>query len=497
PKPEPGRSRWIWWAIGTVIVVLVAAVFWLLSRSEATSETAADGARVNTATVALTDLTDETTYSGTLGRPQAEQLTAGTDGTVTWVPLSGTVVGQGEPLLVVDDSPVLLVEGDVPAFRDLQLGDTLVVLPAGRSGVLTWLAGEGQILENGSTIARIDEEPVVILEGEIPMYRTLREGVEGEDVEQLESALVALGFDPDGDVVIDREFDNDTENMVELWQEELGIDETGRVDVGDIIFAPVPGQVVAQQSPVGTAVSPTTPIVQVSGGDYLSGTDIVQLEAALEELGYEPGFVDGTYDSETARAVSDWTGAVGHGEDGRLPLGSIVFRPGGLRIGEILADPGTAVGPASPVLTAASLETIVRMDLPAQDQELVTIGTVVVVELPDQSEVPGVVTYVSGVATSGTQGGPATFEVEIALDDPSVADGLDEAPVNVMVVTDSVEGVLAVPVSALLALAEGGYAVEVVTDGSTRLVAVEAGFFADGLVEIAGAIEAGDVVVTP
>ena len=107
-------------------------------------------------------------------------------------------------------------------------------------------------------------------------------------------------------------------------------------------------------------------------------------------------------------------------------------------------------------------------------------------------------TFVSSVAEGGGEPGQsATFAVEIALDDPSIAAGLDEAPVDVRVVSESVEGVLAVPVSALLALAEGGYAVELVEGETTRLVAVEPGFFADGVVEVTGDIEAGETVVVP
>ena len=93
---------------------------------------------------------------------------------------------------------------------------------------------------------------------------------------------------------------------------------------------------------------------------------------------------------------------------------------------------------------------------------------------------------------------PAERRVEIALDDPAAAGDLDEAPVDVRVVTDTAEDVLAVPVTALLALAEGGYAVEVVdADGTTRLVAADPGFFADGLVEIDADVEPGDLVVVP
>jgi multidrug efflux pump subunit AcrA (membrane-fusion protein) len=94
-------------------------------------------------------------------------------------------------------------------------------------------------------------------------------------------------------------------------------------------------------------------------------------------------------------------------------------------------------------------------------------------------------------------------EVRIDLADESLVAGIDEAPVDVDVASSTAEAVLAVPVEALLALAEGGYAVEVVAsdggdqEGSTRLVAVEVGTFADGLVEVTGDVEPGDVVVVP
>ena len=58
---------------------------------------------------------------------------------------------------------------------------------------------------------------------------------------------------------------------------------------------------------------------------------------------------------------------------------------------------------------------------------------------------------------------------------------------------------MAVPVTALLALAEGGYAVEVEqADGTTRLVQVDPGMYADGMVEVVSdALQAGNRVVAP
>ena len=85
---------------------------------------------------------------------------------------------------------------------------------------------------------------------------------------------------------------------------------------------------------------------------------------------------------------------------------------------------------------------------------------------------------------------------------PAAAGNLDQAPVNVNIVTAQARDVLAVPVSALVALAGGGYAVEV-TRGSgshatRQLVPVRTGLFSDTLVQVSGAaITAGLEVEVP
>jgi len=80
-------------------------------------------------------------------------------------------------------------------------------------------------------------------------------------------------------------------------------------------------------------------------------------------------------------------------------------------------------------------------------------------------------------------------------DSTSVADGL---PVDVEVTTVAADDVLVVPVEALLALAGGGYALEVSDGGeATHLVRVDLGVFADDLVAVTGDIEDGDEVVVP
>ncbi|MGB7861422.1 MAG: peptidoglycan-binding protein [Acidimicrobiia bacterium] len=482
--------------LGVGAMLIVTGVAFALFASGGTTETTS-GETLNTALVLIADLVDESTYDGTLGRPEPETLTAGTAGVVTSSPEPGDVISSGEVLFEIGDDPVVLLEGSTPAFRDLALGDTQAVVPAGRSGTLTWLISEGDIVESGDVYARVDDKPVVALEGSIPMYRVLRSGVEGEDVLQLEEALVALGFDPDGEVTVDEEFSSSTTAMVKRWQESLGVAETGRVLQGEVLFVSLPAQALAHQTSVGLSVSPATALFSASGGDSISGSDVRQLEDALIQLGYDPGTVDGVYDTATASAVSLWTDDKGMVPQGWLPLGSIVFKTGDLRVADRLAAIGTAVSAQAGVISATPEETIVRMDLPAEDQEVLSVGTGVVIVLPDRSETTGTVSSVATVAQTSQQGAPATFDVEISLDDPSVVGLLDEAPVDVRVVSDSVENVVAVPVSALLALAEGGYAVEVVEGDSTRLVAVDPGFFGGGLVEVSGQVEAGMIVVVP
>jgi multidrug efflux pump subunit AcrA (membrane-fusion protein) len=121
--------------------------------------------------------------------------------------------------------------------------------------------------------------------------------------------------------------------------------------------------------------------------------------------------------------------------------------------------------------------------------------------MPDNTLVPATVANISQTANpAANEWDPATFEVRIELDDPNAAADLDEAPVDVIVVSDSIQDVMAIPVSALLALLEGGYAVEVdVGNGQTRLVAVEVGLFgSNNMIAItSGDLELGDRVVVP
>ena len=166
------------------------------------------------------------------------------------------------------------------------------------------------------------------------------------------------------------------------------------------------------------------------------------------------------------------------------------------------------------MLTASSTTPVVTIDLDASLQSEVHASEPVSITLPDGSTTSGVVSSVSNVATassspsSSSSGGSgssgsgtaATVTVEVSLDNPKAAGSLNQAPVEVTITTGSVSSALVVPVDALLAQANGNYAVEVIGSGGRRhLVAVTPGVFDDaaGLVQVSGNLAPGQKVVVP
>lgn len=328
----------------------------------------------------------------------------------------------------------------------------------------------------------------------------------GNDVAQLKSALVALGYDPEALLTMDDEFTLATQQIVEAWQADIGAPVDGIVDLGEVVFLPGPAQVFQV---LATPGSQAASVLSVASGDPASGADVRQLEEALVALGFDTArpkggrvgalVADGIHTPETTQAVLAFQEATGIEQDGIVDLGEVVFRPGAVRVTEQLATSGSWVSAGTALLGVSPSDKVVRVDLPADEQGLLAVGDAVTVEMPDQTEVRATVVFVSQTATPSASG-PATFEVWIELDDPSVSEGLDKAPVDVIVVSDSVQDVMAIPVSALVALLEGGYAVEVDAGGGrVQLVAVEVGFFgSNNMIEItSGALEPGDRVVVP
>jgi multidrug efflux pump subunit AcrA (membrane-fusion protein) len=231
------------------------------------------------------------------------------------------------------------------------------------------------------------------------------------------------------------------------------------------------------------------PLWRPLGPGVSDGADVLQLERNLEAMGYAPkGMkVDRHWSNKTTRAVKRWQKANKRTRDGTLDGSDIAFLPGPIRVAVHEAALGSQVGPGAPVLSATTARRVVTLDLSASRQDLAKAGQAVSVELPDGTLVNGTIREVGRVATASQDGSSTTVPVTIDLDSTAALPDLDAAPVTVHVVVAEHPDVLSVPVSALVALLEGGYAVEVVDDdGSHRYLAVETDLFEDGNVEIRG-----------
>lgn len=244
-----------------------------------------------------------------------------------------------------------------------------------------------------------------------------------------------------------------------------------------------------------------------------TGQDVAQLNHDLVALGYASAADvaalgwhyfgwDTRYALELLQTAVRMTASSGTAS-GSLPLGSVVFEPGALRVSAVTAPLGAPA--AGRIFTATAARPVVTVRLDAAEQPEVTAGDTVSVTMPDGRPVPGVISSVGKVA-SGT-GSSATITVEVRLLHPKAAGGLDQASVTVSITTGRVKNVLVVPVDALLAQgkrdreAGASYAVEVAgPNGARHLVPVRVGMFDDaaGLVQVSGpGLAVGQRVVVP
>jgi membrane fusion protein, multidrug efflux system len=299
-----------------------------------------------------------------------------------------------------------LVEAQTQAGT-LGYGDKTTV--SGRlGGTVTGLPATGSTIKRGQALHRFDNAPVMLLYGSLPAYRALAVGTEGADVKQFERNLYALGY---RGFTVDRTYSEATADAVKQWQDDLGLPETGTVELGRVVYAAGPVRVGTHEAAVGDAVQPGAALFTITG-----------------------------------------------------------------RV------------------------RVVTVELDTADQRLARKGAAVKVTLPDGKTVGGkiaktqtVIDTGSGDGSGGGGGGgggsdPETkIEVTVTIADQKALAGLDQASVDVGFTASQRKNVLSVPGAALLALAEGGYGVQVVDGTSTRIVAVETGLFAGGRVEVSGA----------
>jgi hypothetical protein len=313
-------------------------------------------------------------------------------------------------------------------------------------------------------------------------------------------------------------------------------------------WLPQPGAVIREDQRVYSVSNVPVPLlyglVPAYRAFYLgmsAGADVGELTSDLIRLGYGDGLTQSDhYSAATVAAVQRWQKALGMPVTGQILLGEVVFEPGPIQVTSVTATVGSPAGSGSAaaggggggaggtVLTATDTTPVVTIDLPVTQEYLVKPGDSVSVVLPNgTSTVGGRVQTVGNVATcpgggsTGTGNGSTgdgssgsasqspcsangssstpTVTVTITMDHTAAGASLDQAPVNVNITTQRADGVLAVPVNALLALAGGGYGVDVVTgNGAIRLTGVTTGLYSSTLVQVSGpGIASGTKVEVP
>ncbi|MBV9595078.1 MAG: peptidoglycan-binding protein [Actinobacteria bacterium] len=282
---------------------------------------------------------------------------------------------------------------------------------------------------------------------------------------------------------------------------------------GTITALPAPGQVVTNGQVLYELDGQPTYLLFGSRPPWRTfsdgmppGPDVDQLEQDLIALGFATPAnltVDQSFTSATAAAVRRWQRATGQTVTGSITLGRIVFAPESVRVTALPAGLGASTD-GGLVVQASSTTPDVMIPVPAAQAHLVHVGDHVSVTLPSGSTTTAVIDTVSSVAQAaptGPNGNGPTLTVVPAtatLTDPAAAGAFDQAPVTVNVVDEQAKGVLAVPVTALVALAGGGFGVWVRTGASHTLVAVTPGLFANALVAVSSShLQAGDRVEVP
>ena len=451
------------------------------------------------------------------------------------------------------------------------------ILNSPTNGVVTFLPKEGSVVNFGEVLFIIDNKPVILLQGSTPFYRTLDLNSDpGVDIKQVEEALVYLGY-ADSTFVPDEVFDEQTSRMLNTLYIDYGIDTKSEITPTEqVLINQKQDEIELLENTVsdgGTTLSEVNNKKKLLDDAKENATkenaawqaaenEIERIQNLIDELTYESmsedtragkkaqyeediktqeriqsreagkeSSIDATEQlaiDNAQKSYDDTLESYNEGVDrdaelakareelNELQLSSIseTFSPTNafasktpIIAGSIINDLGSAVALNSPLYNISSVGIEVVFQVNATDQETVTLGKNVEIELPTDERVPTVITFIDQVVTQ-TQAGDF-IEVVLEVLNPEEVEAYDQAPVKVFLTTEVSENVLYVPVNALLALAEGGYALEVyegVVEGSTfegesgvdtTYVAVEIGVFTDGFVEVIGNIQEGQLVVVP
>ena len=496
------------------------------------------------------DLEKKEEYSGTLRQTDSKVLNSPMSGVVTYLPKEGTIINFGEVLFAIDNKPVILVEGSVPFYRTLDLNSDSGpdILQIEKALVFLGYASEdfvpdetfdevtSSMLNNLYIDYKIETKSEVTAAEQVAinLKQTEVEGIEdnisdgGTTLAQVNSkkktledlqkdSVTTLAEVNSKKKTLDDAIENSTKENA-AWQAATDLIEDYNQQISLLKDLTNPRTSAKSEQTRNDEIKSYEDLIEEQKriremeegeGSVVDAAEALAIENAQKAYddalkSYNEG-VD--QESELAKAKEEL-------EELKLSAKSETFSPTNayasdspIIIGSYINDTGSAVSLNSQLYNISSIGIEVVFQVDASDQETVSVGDSVEIELPTDERVPTQITFIDQVVTQ-TQAGEF-IEVTLEVLNPEEIEAYDQAPVKVFVTTEISENVLYVPVNALLALAEGGYALEVYSGGTevgtfegesgvdTSYVAVEIGVFTDGFVEVKGNISEGQIVVVP
>ncbi|XVQ82324.1 peptidoglycan-binding protein [Microbispora siamensis] len=220
------------------------------------------------------------------------------------------------------------------------------VVSALAPGVVTAVPRPGAVLGRGARLFAVDGTPATLMYGSVPAHRAFAWGMsDGRDVRRLEANLAALGMDPGHAMTVDDHFSAATAAAVRRWQRKLGRSQTGRLDLGTVVFLPGRVRIRTVATEAGTPAGPGTRMLTVN-----SATRVVQVPLTTDRLGQmHPGdsvritLPDG---ETTVRGRVRTVGRVASAQDAgpaTVPVTITLIRPGRAVAGLDLAPVQVAV----------------------------------------------------------------------------------------------------------------------------------------------------------
>jgi Putative peptidoglycan binding domain len=160
-------------------------------------------------------------------------------------------------------SAMVYLDGTL-TYRARSDGSLYVAINQAR-GTYTQLPENGDKVDCGDVLYRVDDHPVFLLCGEVPAYRDLHSRERGKDVRQLNRNLHQLGYDATAGVHINPDgkgFTRKTKKALKVLQDDHGLDVTGALDTDGAVFLPDSVRIAKVTGQLGGSARPGTPVAK-------------------------------------------------------------------------------------------------------------------------------------------------------------------------------------------------------------------------------------------